>query len=90
MYLSIARRELWFHCTSPLQSQQVTQDLRYQSSIGVLPGALASSRAIAALEIQHDKMQARIVPPRNLDRQEPAVLAELKRGIECVFARCDR
>ena len=89
MYLSIARRELWFHCTSPLQSQQVTQDLRYQSSIGVLPGALASSRAIS-LPIQHDKMQARIVPPWNLDRQEPAVLAELKRGIECVFARCDR
>ncbi len=32
-----------------------------------------------------DWIQARVVPVRKLDRQEPAVLAQLKRGMECVF-----
>ena len=32
-----------------------------------------------------DRMQARIVPTRSLDRQEPAVLAQLKSCMECGF-----
>ncbi len=35
-------------------------------------------------------IQARIIPPRNLDRQKPAVLAQLKGTMERLFARGGR